>query len=88
MKSRIPRSISGPIQVERHDFNDGMIGYEVWDHGKGTYHRLCTIYECDTATAKAEAEFIALALNNAIGALRAVEAAALTPHMQTTGETK
>ena len=69
--SPIPRSISGPIIVERHDFESGMIGYELWDYGHDTYHRLCTVYEIDVKTAKAEAEFVALAINNAIGALRA-----------------
>ncbi len=73
MTARIPKTISGPIEVERHDFNDGSIGYEIWDHGKDTYHRLCTIYEWDIRAAKAEAEFVALALNNAIGALRAID---------------
>ncbi len=71
-----PRSIAGPIKVERHDCEGGAIAFEVMDYGSDTYHRICTIYDSDNNHAKQEAEFVALALNNAIGALMAIERSA------------
>lgn len=72
-RMRWPKSISGPIRVERHDCEGGLIAYEIWDHGPATCHRLCTVYEETGLNAKAEAEFVALAINNALGALMAID---------------
>lgn len=71
----MPPSIRGPIVVERHDDDDGTINYELWDHGGAKYHCVCTVTDSFNDNAKAEAEFIALAMNNAIGALTAIHAA-------------
>jgi hypothetical protein len=68
-----PKSITGPIKVERHDNEDGSISYELWDYGKDTYHQVCVVSEDTSDNAKAEADFVALAMNNAIGALMAIE---------------
>jgi hypothetical protein len=68
-----PKSITGPIRVERNDDDDGNITYEVWDHGPKTYHMICSISEVHCDNAKAEADFVALALGNAIGALMVIE---------------
>ncbi|MCK1585447.1 hypothetical protein IVB03_39325 [Bradyrhizobium sp. 168] len=68
-----PKSITGPVRVERHDEDDGNVVYEVWDHGPGTYHMICAVSEVHCDNAKAEADFIALAMNNAIGALMVIE---------------
>lgn len=76
MARRIPQSLTGPIVVERCDDDDGGIYYELWDHGKETYHFICGVYpDPGKDNAKAEAEFMALAINNAIGALRAIDKA-------------
>lgn len=75
----LPRTITGPIKVERHDDDDGRIVYELWDYGKGTYHCVCAVSEDTSDNAKAEADFIALAMNNSIGALMAIEQSTLTP---------
>lgn len=72
MKNPLPKSITGPIRVERHDREDGEIVYELWDYGSKTYHCVCVVREELNDHAKTEAEFIALALNNAIGALMAI----------------
>lgn len=69
----LPRSITGPIKVERHDRDDGIIVYELWDYGGKTYHQVCVVSEDTSDNAKAEADFIALAMNNSIGALMAIE---------------
>lgn len=66
--SKVPKTITGPVKVERHDLEGGDIAYEVMDWGSKTYHRICTV-----ENNKEEAEFVVLALNNAIGALRAIE---------------
>jgi hypothetical protein len=68
-----PKSITGPVRVERHDDDDGNIIYEVWDYGPKTYHMICSISEVHCDNAKAEADFVALALGNAIGALMVIE---------------
>ena len=70
--ARIPKSLDGPVVVERHDCDDGDITYEVWDHSGKTYHMICALNELTNDNAKQEAEFIALALNNAIGALKTI----------------
>jgi hypothetical protein len=75
MKAVIPKSITGPIVVERHDEDDGNLIYEVWDHGGPAYHMICSVSEVHCDNAKAEAEFIALSMNNAIGAIMAIEKA-------------
>lgn len=72
MTARIPKTISGPIRAERQDAQDGLISYELWDYGPETYHCVCVVSEELAGNAKAEAEFVALALNSAIGALKAV----------------
>jgi len=69
----LPRSITGPIKVERHDREDGIIVYELWDYGSKTYHRIGFVSEDTCDNAKAEADFVAMAMNNAIGALMAIE---------------
>jgi hypothetical protein len=66
--AKVPRTITGPIKVERHDLESGDIAYEIVDWGSKTYHRICTV-----ENNKEEAEFVALALNNAIGASHAPE---------------
>ena len=67
MARRIPPSLTGPIVVERCDDDDGTIYYELWDHGRETCHFICGIYpDPQNDNAKAEAEFMALAINNAI----------------------
>lgn len=68
-----PKSIAGPIVVERHDNQDGSIAYEIWDHGKDTCHQICCVTEHTSDNAKAEADFIALSLNNTLGAFKAIE---------------
>ena len=73
----LPRTITGPIRVERHDEDDGNVIYEIWDHGPKTYHMICSISEVHCDNAKAEADFIALAMSNAIGALIAIERSTL-----------
>jgi hypothetical protein len=70
----IPKTLTGPIRVQRHEREDGAIDYELWDEGAGTFHQVCSVTEDTSDNAKAEADFIALAMNNAIGALRAIEA--------------
>jgi hypothetical protein len=75
MTRRVPKSLTGPIKVERQDQDDGSITYEVMDWGTGTYHCLCHVSTDYNDNAKQEAEFIALALNNAIGALTAIDEA-------------
>lgn len=75
MRNPLPASITGPIKVERHDLESGEIVYELWDYGKETYHCVCVVREELNDHAKAEAEFVALALNNSIGALMAIRAA-------------
>lgn len=73
MTARIPKSLTGPVVVERRDDEDGSIYYELWDHGRETYHFICGIYpDPEKDNAKAEADFMALAINNAIGALRVI----------------
>ena len=67
-----PKSITGPVSVERRDEEDGLIIYEVWDHGPATYHMICRVSEVHCDNAKAEADFIALSMNNSIGALMAI----------------
>lgn len=69
----VPKSLTGPVVVERHDLDSGEIVYELWDHGTSTYHCLCHVRESLNDHAKAEAEFMALAINNAIGALKQIE---------------
>lgn len=43
-----------PYVVERHDYGDGSIGYEIWDTRNATYHRLCTVEEDDVEEGPAE----------------------------------
>ena len=64
-----------PYVVERHDWDNGSISYEIWDHRPDTYRRLCSINdEMDSNTfsdddsrpentAKSDAELICKALN-------------------------
>lgn len=55
-----------PFVVERHDYDDDIIGYEIWDYRPETYHRLCTVYEdpgSERGQAKEDAEKIVRALN-------------------------
>jgi hypothetical protein len=64
-----------PYVMERHDWDDGSISYEIWDHRPESYRRLCSIYEeSDSETwsdeekrplhnAKSDAEMICRALN-------------------------
>ena len=73
MANRIPKSLTGPVIVERRDNETGLVAYEGMDLGS-TYHCVFVVSEDQNDNAKAEAEFIALALNNAIGALRAIDA--------------
>lgn len=73
MTARIPKSLSGPVVIECIEDDDGSIYYELWDHGKKTYHFICGIYpDPEEVNCKQEAEFMALAINNAIGALTAI----------------
>lgn len=71
MTARIPNTLTGPIVIERRDNESGLIAYELMDMSK-TYHCVCVVSEDQNSNAKAEAEFVALALNNAIGALRTI----------------
>ncbi len=75
MTRRVPRTITGPIRVERHDCDNGFIIYELWDHGSKTYHQVCSVSEHTCANAKAEADFIALAMNSTLGALMLIDSA-------------
>lgn len=61
-----------PYVVERHDWEDGIISYEIWDLRHDTYRRLCSVYEDDSGDdeqpaqrgqAKKDAKLIARALN-------------------------
>lgn len=63
---------SRPYVVERHDWEDGSISYEIWDTRPDTYRRLCSVYEDDSADdeepaargqAKRDADMITRALN-------------------------
>jgi len=72
MKNPLPKSITGPIVVERRDRESGEIVYELWDYGSETYHCVCVVREELNDHAKTEADFIALALNNSIGALMVI----------------
>lgn len=58
--------------VERHDWDDGSISYEIWDTRPDCYRRLCSVYEgsveddvpCPTrGQAKTDAQLICRALN-------------------------
>jgi hypothetical protein len=74
-------SKSHPYVVERHDWEDGSISYEIWDHRPESYRRLCSIRERDDSEtysdegrrpqhcAKSDAELIARALNLMNGGL-------------------
>lgn len=69
-----------PYVVERHDWEDGSISYEVWDERPDTYRRVCSIHEgpsdddedmepVDRGQAKKDADLIARALNLMNGGL-------------------
>jgi hypothetical protein len=66
-------SKSHPYVVERHDWDDGTISYEIWDYRPDSYRRLCSITEGrDSGTrgkCKEDAEMIARALNLMNGGL-------------------
>ena len=65
-------SKSHPYVVERHDWDDGSISYEIWDHRPETYRRLCSVDEDeggDRGKAKQDAELIVRALNLMNGGL-------------------
>lgn len=49
--------------LERHDEEDGMINYEIWDYYPGSYRRVATVSETLTDTALADARLIVDALN-------------------------
>ncbi len=64
-----------PFVVERHDWEDGSISYEVWDQRPASWRRLCSINDRDDSNtffdegkrpkhcAKSDAEMIVQALN-------------------------
>ena len=59
-------STTHPYVVERQDWEDGSISYEIWDHRPETYRRLCSVYEdpgMKRGQTKQDAELIIRALN-------------------------
>jgi hypothetical protein len=76
MARRWPKSLTGPVIVERRDNETGLIAYEVMDMGS-TYHCVCVVSEDQNDNAKQEAEFVAMAINSALGALKVIDAAEL-----------
>ena len=38
-------SRSHPYVVERNDWDDGSISYEIYDNSPETYRRVCAVYE-------------------------------------------
>lgn len=69
-----------PYVVERHDWEDGSISYEIWDRRPDSYRRLCSLneqndggtedkFDNELYTAKDDAELIARALNLMNGGL-------------------
>jgi hypothetical protein len=61
------QAIIGPVVVERSDWDDGSIHYELWDHNPGNYHRICSISDDDNRHAKRDAEILAKAANCHLG---------------------
>ena len=60
------KTTTHPYVVERKDWEDGSISYEIWDHRPETYRRLCSVYEdlgMKRGQAKQDAELIIRALN-------------------------
>ena len=64
-------SRSHPYVVERHDWDDGSISYEIYDNRPETYRRVCAVYEDheNRGEAKRDAELIVRALNLMNGGL-------------------
>jgi len=54
---------NSPYKVEREDWDDGTISYEVQDTRPESYRMVCTVSEHDNDHPKHEAEQIARALN-------------------------
>jgi hypothetical protein len=59
-----PQPIKGPVYVQRCDWDDGSISYELWDN---EYHRICSISNQDNRSAKRDCEMLAKALNHLLG---------------------
>lgn len=62
-----------PYKLERHDWDDGSISYEIWDIRQSTYRRICSIYEDESedgddpaqrGQARKDAKMIVAALNS------------------------
>ncbi len=68
---RATYSPTHPYVIERHDYESGGIGYEIWDKRPDTYRRLCALKEepgRNRGQAKKDAEMIVCALNAALPA--------------------
>jgi hypothetical protein len=72
-----------PYTINRVDWEDGSISYEIMDERPDTtYRRVCAIYEDseDRGQAKRDAELIVCALNLAFALNRAFEAEESSTH--------
>lgn len=59
--------IVGPVVVERIDMECGGIRYELVDMSAENYHIICAMIDLESPKAKHEAEFMAKAINTALG---------------------
>lgn len=69
---------ANPFVAERHDWEDGSIVYEIWDHRPESYRRLCVCAEdyvdedddlepSERGQVKKDADMIVTALNMVFG---------------------